>query len=86
MIVFTLNADPPVDSTEQRMPCDFRVLVQKPADGAARGIIDAGDAAGADRHEFLLRRGAAREKQCCRKGGDLRSAQGNPFMFHLFLP
>lgn len=29
------------------------VLVQKPADGAARGIVDAGDAAGADRHEFL---------------------------------
>jgi hypothetical protein len=59
-MVFTLNTEPPVDSTEQR------ILVHQAADGAARGVIDAGDAAGPDGEVLLLAQGGRRDE----RGGD----------------
>ena len=60
LMVLTLKAEPPVDSTEQRMPCLGAILVHQPAHRAADRVIDAGDAAGADGDELLLRDGGRR--------------------------
>ena len=54
LMVLTLKTEPPVDSTEQRMPVFCALLVHQAANRAADRVIDAGDAAGADRDEFLL--------------------------------
>ncbi len=58
------------------------VLVDQAADGAAGRVVHAGDAAGADGHEFLLRHGRGAGNGC-RQGGGGGQCVENEFRGHV---
>ena len=54
-MVLILTTEPPVDSTEQRMPWRERLLVDQAADGATGRVVNACDTTRANGHELRLR-------------------------------